>query len=167
MTETKVDAYGQETSGKWDTDEQVLKWNEYKLIPNHTYKKDPTIHVKAGSEECYLFVKVVNGISEIEAGTTIATQLATNGWSSLEVDGATVENVWVYNQKVDARTSAKDVPVFTTFTIADVENFSEYVGEPPAKDPTIYITAYAAQADGFSSADLAWKAAGDAFKVTN
>ena len=32
--------------------------NEYKLIPGHTYTKDPTVTVKKGSEACWLFVKV-------------------------------------------------------------------------------------------------------------
>jgi len=38
--------------------------------------------VQAGSEECWLFVKITNGISGIEANTqekpTIATQMAAN-----------------------------------------------------------------------------------------
>ena len=48
--------------------------NEYKLIPGHSYTKDPTIHVDANSEDCYLFVKVENGIVDLEAAgaTTIA-----------------------------------------------------------------------------------------------
>ena len=37
--------------------------NKYKLMPGHEYVKDPTVHVTAGSEDCYIFVKVENGIS--------------------------------------------------------------------------------------------------------
>ena len=32
--------------------------NTYHLLPGKTYTKDPQIHVTAGSEDCYLFVKV-------------------------------------------------------------------------------------------------------------
>lgn len=31
---------------------------EYKMIPGYTISKDPTVTVLAGSEECYLFVKL-------------------------------------------------------------------------------------------------------------
>lgn len=32
--------------------------NEYKMIPGHTITKDPKVTVTAGSEDCYLFVKL-------------------------------------------------------------------------------------------------------------
>ena len=36
--------------------------NEYKLIPGHTYTKDPTIHVQPQSENCWVFVRIENGL---------------------------------------------------------------------------------------------------------
>lgn len=62
--------------GVQDTDARV-QGNEYKLIPGHTYIKDPTVHVDADSEDSWLFVKVDNGISDLEAtgNTTIAEQM--------------------------------------------------------------------------------------------
>ena len=47
-----------------DTDEdgnvtERDKANEYKMIPGQTYTKDPIVTVKADSEDCYLFVKVI------------------------------------------------------------------------------------------------------------
>ncbi|MBE6038233.1 MAG: hypothetical protein E7218_03410 [Anaerofustis stercorihominis] len=49
------------TDGTKDTNERV-KENEYHLIPGHTYIKDPTVTVKADSEDCYvrMFVEVKN-----------------------------------------------------------------------------------------------------------
>ena len=73
--------------------------NTYKLMPGHTYVKDPTIHVEAKSEDSYIFVKVVNGISGLEAtgNTTIAEQLKNNGWTPLMDDNNTaVADVYVY-----------------------------------------------------------------------
>lgn len=32
--------------------------NEYKLVPGKTYDKDPTVHISADSEACYVFVKL-------------------------------------------------------------------------------------------------------------
>lgn len=116
------------------------KANEYKLIPGKTYTKDPTIHVGAKSEPCYLFVKVENGLENAEAdgNTTIAAQMTANGWSL--VDGET--NIYVYNQIVSKNT---DVVVFSSFTIDGetvVANF---------KDAKINVTAYAIQAEGFEN----------------
>lgn len=116
------------------------KANEYKLIPGKTYIKDPTIHVGAKSEPCYLFVKVENGLENAEAdgNTTIAAQMTANGWTAL--DGET--NIYVYNQIVSKNT---DVVVFSSFTIDGetvVANF---------KDAKINVTAYAIQAEGFEN----------------
>ena len=43
--------------------------NAYKLLPGHTYTKDPIIRVASTSEDCYLFVEGVDGIKAIEADT--------------------------------------------------------------------------------------------------
>ena len=123
--------------------------NEYKLIPGHTYDKDPTIHVKSGSEACYLFVKVVDQLDDIQDTATVVAQMTANGWTP--VSGA--ENVWAYNNIVDARTSAQDVTVFTYFKVKGTANVADYAGK------TITVQAYAVQADGFANAIAAWEAA--------
>lgn len=98
-----------------------VKKNSYKLMPGHEYTKDPTIHVATGSENCYLFVKVENGIADLEAeGKTIADQMAAKNWVALEG----VDNVYYLTEKVDGTTKAKinnsgDVVVFEKFTLKD------------------------------------------------
>ena len=58
--------------------------NQYKLVPGHTYIKDPTVHVtNLNSEDSYIFVKVVNGIAAYEADTKIAAQIVAKGWTAL------------------------------------------------------------------------------------
>ena len=52
LTETRLNENG--TYGK-EPEEGVT--NAYKMIPGTTYKKDPTVTVKADSEDCYLFVR--------------------------------------------------------------------------------------------------------------
>ena len=74
LDETDVDVNGDKDS------EDRVKANEYKLLPGHTYTKDPIVHVDADSEDCYLFVKVENGIAAIEADTKVADQMAEKGW---------------------------------------------------------------------------------------
>ena len=123
--------------------------NEYKLVPGQSYTKDPQIHVAADSEECYVFVKVVNEIAAIEKqdGNTIAEQLADNGWIRMGDS-----NVYYKEAPVAAGTT---VDVFASFAIAnDVANLSSYA------DKTITITAYAVQSAGFDDAEAAWAAAG-------
>ena len=143
LDETKVTVYGVE-----DGNTRVTE-NTYKLIPGHNYVKDPTIHVAEGSEDCWIFVKVENGIAGIEGGTTIAAQMTANGWTL--VDGQT--NVYAYHETASAK---EDVVVFEEFTI---------VGNPADNWETTYagkqitVTAYAVQADGFNTAAAAWAAA--------
>ncbi len=141
LDETDVDVYGVKDG------ENRVKANTYKLIPGHSYIKDPTIHVAADSENCWLFVKVENGISGIEADTTIAAQLTANGWTAI----AEGSNVY-YHAIVESSKSVTDVPVFETFKIAGDADVAQYEGE------TVTITAYAVQADGFATAAAAWDA---------
>jgi len=143
LNETPVDVYGAVVAG------EPVMGNEYKLIPGHTYTKDPTIHVKAGSEQCYLFVKVVDGLAGIQAADTVAAQMAAKGW----VEHPEIDNVWYKADSVDAREGAIDVEVFDTFTIMGNAKVEEYVTE------TIKVQAYAIQADGFASAVDAYAAA--------
>lgn len=120
--------------------------NEYKLIPGHDYVKDPKVEVLPGSEECYLFVKVVNPIADIEAATTIADQMAAKGWSVIDA----ANGIYAYANKV---TEGTDVWVFESFTVADNADVEPYKGT------AITIQAYAVQADGFTSAAAAWEKA--------
>ena len=62
LDEAKVDEYGTAVAGA-----SRVQGNSYKLIPGHEYKKDPTVHFAAGSEASYLFVRVDDGIAQIEA----------------------------------------------------------------------------------------------------
>ena len=125
------------------------KANAYKLYPGKSYEKDPTVTVK-GTEEAWLFVKVENGLVDIEAAgnTTIAKQMKAKGWTL--VDGET--NVFAYSTSV--LPGAKPV-VFETFTIADTVTNLQLA---PYKDAKIIVTAYAVQKEMFSTAQAAWDA---------
>lgn len=150
------------------SDADRVQKNTYKLKPGHTYVKDPTIHVGEDSEECYLFVKVENGISAIEdTSNTIASQMAAKGWKS--VDG--VANVYVYVATAGATTPAKvqanaDVVVFENFKIAGTATNDSLKSYENAK---IEVTAYGVQADGFEGSEAVsiWNAAGFATMTVN
>ncbi len=172
-TDVKVD-------GTKDTDERVTA-NEYKLMPGHTYTKDPTVHLQAGSEPSYLFVKLLNEIADIEAGTaykapegeaatepadstlTIAGQMEKYGWVKL----TGTDDIYVYEKVVSSTNDVVNYPVFTTFTIkGDVANatIETYVGK------TVKVKAFAIQEDGFTTGNdfqAKAKSAWDAFTTQN
>lgn len=143
LDEAPVDANGEATTG------DRVTANSYKLMPGHEYDKDPTIHVAANSEDCWLFVEITDEIAAIQDADTIATQLAAKGWTL--VAGTT--NIYAHK---DIAKAGDDVVVFETFKIkGDVENdaLAAYAGK------TIKVIAYAVQADGFDTAAAAWTAA--------
>lgn len=143
LDEAKVDEYGVAVA-----DAARVDANTYKLIPGHSYTKDPTVHFAAGSEASYLFVKVVDQISAIEADTTVAAQIAANGWTKL--DG--VDNVYYKSVTANTGDEAVDYAVFGSFKLTDNAAVASYA------DKTITVTAYAVQADGFDTASAAWNA---------
>lgn len=131
--------------------------NAYHLLPGHTYTKDPTVHVQANSEDSFIFVKVENGIANYEAGTTIAAQIAENGWTAL----TGVANV--YYKAYTKRAEITDLPVFGNFTIADNANGADGWNNFSA-ETKVTVTAYAVQKAGFASAAAAW---GETFGATH
>lgn len=153
MDEAKVD-----TDGSPVANAGRVTSNVYKLMPGHKYTKDPTVHVAAGSEACYVFVKVDNGIAAYEAAgtTTIANQITAKGWAALEVNGSTVANI--YYKEVTAATAETDLVVFENFTIAD--NANTVNGWSSATTAAITVTACAVQSDGFNTAADAYTNAG-------
>ena len=139
------------------------KANAYKLLPGHTFIKDPTIHVASTSEDCYLFVKVVNEIAAIEAKdtdtskTSIAAQMEAKGWDVVDA----TNGIYVYADaegKPAAVTAGSDVVVFDNFKISDGVNNATLA---TYNSKTIVVTAYAVQKDGFESktASEIWTAA--------
>lgn len=129
--------------GVADENAARVQGNTYKLLPGHTYTKDPTVHVTG--EDCYVFVTVSNGIADIEADSTIADQMTANGWKV--VDEA--KGLYIYATGEDAKTVAEkdeDLIVFGTFTVKDDANHNALSAVEDAK---ITIHAYAVQKDGF------------------
>ena len=125
---------------------------DFKMIPGNTIAKDPKVTVKAGSEACWLFVK----IEESDNLDTYISYTVATGWTQLTgVDG-------VYYRSVDATTAAAgtiysvlagdEVTVNGTVTKADMDAITKGT----AIAPTLTFTAYAVQAAGISTAADAW-----------
>ena len=144
LDEAVVDEDGQATETRTETG------NSYKLIPGKTYDKDPKVTVVADSEDCWLFVKLENGLSAIIADeAAIETQMTDIGWAN---------NIYAYKDKVAAETT---INVFNSFTLTDDAKVENY------KTAEIVVTAYAVQADGFDTAEEAWNATFGASSASN
>lgn len=148
LDEAKVDEYGVLVDGA----DRVTE-NEYKLVPGHTYVKDPTVHIGAKSEDAYLFVKVTNDLVNIEGENTIAAQMAAKGWTA--VDG--YEGLYIYGSIDDGTVvkAGENYVVFEKLTIASNAVLTEAL-----EDAVIDVQACAVQVDGLDEAAAAKEAAG-------
>lgn len=142
--------------------------NSYKLIPGHTYTKDPTVTVKAGSEESYVRMLVTVAFGKKLTDDRLDTNLDNifTGYSTDWVRSAkkidTVENKTVityeyrYNTTVSTGNADNKLPaLFTGIAIPGI-----WTGDDLAELGSIKIdiVAQAIQADGFATADAAWAA---------
>ena len=145
MDESKVSEYGVK-----DATAQRVAGNAYKLIPGHTYAKDPVLHVEANSEACWLFVKVDNQIAGALADPSVDSQLIANHWKRL--DG--VSNVYYMQQAaVDQDTDVATFDHFIVKTSITGDQLNNYQGK------NVNVTAYAIQLDGFENSPAnAWNA---------
>ena len=142
LTETDTDPY---TEG--------MQYN-YKMIPGHTITKDPKVTVLAGSEDCYLFVKIVESTNFDD----FMTYTVADGWTALNsVDG-------VYYRLVSSATTAQGFAVIkdnkVTVKTDVTKAMMDDLDNGTAAEPTLTFTAYAiqfenGQTETWSAAD-AW-----------
>ena len=147
------------STNQLDTDTKVTADDpndDYKIIPGKNLPKDPTVEVKAGSEACWLFVKIdkANWPAFTEAdGTTkkIAYSVAT-GWTALEGQNG------VYYREVGAVTADTTFKVLANDQVTVSENLTK--GDlstiTTTNKPKLTFTAYAVQKDGITSVTDAW-----------
>lgn len=142
--------------------------NKYHLVPGNTYVKDPTVTVKAKSEESYVRMFVtINNLSDIKAifGADFLPENYVEGWDkavwtpvNIEEKGDEATYEFRYFETVDASASTADVVLPALF-----ENFTlpgEVSGEELAtiNDLKITVVGHAIQASTFANADEAWRA---------
>ena len=152
--------------------------NSYKLMPGHTYTKDPTIHVDAASEDCFIRAKVTltNASEWIEIATKYADNKVENiikgtddniWWvSQPAVDTAnnTVTYTFVYKneshtdelgKRIWTSTDSKNLVLFNEIAIPGGLTNDELAAVGSSK---ITVVAEAIQADGFETEAAAWAA---------
>jgi hypothetical protein len=116
----------------------------FKMIPGSTIKKEAKVTVIAGSEACYVYVK----IAEDDTGDVINWTIA-DDWKPL--DGVT----GVYYREQD---DLSDSSVDATYSVFkdDQVTVSEKLSQSDNSNPTIAITAYAIQSANTGTAKKAW-----------
>lgn len=146
-----------------------VKANEYKLLPGHTYNKDPMVTVLSGSESSYVKMTVTFSkaneldaifapdgadLTSIFSGYDAANWIAKGNTKDAAANTRTYE-FW-YKEAVAAPTA--DVALDALFDSITVPG--EITGAQLAtiEGMTITVNAYAIQADGFADAAAAWAA---------
>ena len=122
--------------------------SSYKIVPGVDIKKDPKVTVKAGSEACWLFVKVDEAGDFVSGKVTYAIA---DGWTALEgKDG-------VYYREVSAATDDTDFAVLKDNKITVSGDLTKAEVNSVETTPTLTFTAYAVQKDGMTDAAAAWE----------
>lgn len=146
-----------------------VKANEYKLLPGHTYNKDPMVTVLSGSESSYvkmavtfskaneldaIFAPTGADLTSIFKGYNAANWIAKGNTKDTTANTRTYE-FW-YKEAVGAPTG--DVALDALFDSITVPGEITKEQLATIEGMTITVNAYAIQADGFKSADEAWGA---------
>lgn len=163
LDEAPVDGNGKATTG------DRVKANSYKLLPGHTYNKDPMVTLLAGSEESYVKMTVTfSKANELDAifapdgadltsifnGYDSANWIAKGNTKDATANTRTYE-FW-YKEAVGAPTA--DVALDALFDSITVPSSINKEQLKTIEGMTITVNAYAIQADGFADAAAAWKA---------
>ena len=121
--------------------------NEYHFVPGDKLDKDPKVTVAAGSEKCYVFVKLDvdnNKIGDVE----VLSWTMNSNWTAVKTTDEYV--VYKYNSVVDAATAAQELYILngTEDQVSVNENVTKEMVKTinaAATKPTMTFTAYAHQ----------------------
>lgn len=161
----KLDEAKANTDGTLVANADRVKANTYKLLPGHTYNKDPMVTVLAGSESSYIKLNVVVNKSEeldaigVDLLTTFKGYDSTN-WIYKGNTEDTTANTRTYEfwYKEAVAASNADVALDALFDQIVVPGTITNAQLETIEGMTITVTAHAIQADGFADAAAAWAA---------
>lgn len=162
LDEATVDELGVKTS-----DARTTTGNEYKLIPGHTYTKDPTVTVKQGSEKCYVraivTINKAKKLDEIFAPgvelNTILTGTDLTKWTlkAVEKDATNDARIYTLEYYAPVDASAEDVKLPELFKELVVPTSLTNGQLAELQGLEIKVEAHAIQAEGFKDAAEAWE----------
>lgn len=111
--------------------------DEYKMVPGYTIGKDPKVTVEAGSEKCYLFVK----LEKSDNFTDFLTYEMADGWTAL----GGVDNVYYRTVDTADKDTAYSVLKNDQVTVQGNVTKEKMDSLTEANYPTLNVTAYASQ----------------------
>lgn len=163
----KLDEAKANTDGSLVPNADRVKTNSYKLLPGHTYNKDPMVTVLKGSEPSYIkmtvtfskaneldaiFAPTGANLTSIFKGYDAANWIAKGNTKDATANTRTYE-FW-YKEPVGAPTA--DVALDALFDSITVPGEITQKQLETIADMTITVNAYAIQADGSTDAADAW-----------
>lgn len=164
LDETAVNADGTEIAGA-----DRVKENNYHIIPGQTYVKDPTLTVKAKSEDSYVrMLLTLNCADEFDAIyapdkadlTTIFNGYDATNWVYETVTRDTAKNsiTYEFRYKEIVAKSAIDTKLDALFDSITVPSIFDSADMESIANLKITVVGHAIQATGFVDADDAWTA---------
>lgn len=146
-----------------------VKENNYHLIPGQTYVKDPTLTVKAKSEDSYVrMLLTLNCADEFDAIyapdkadlTTIFNGYDATNWVYETVTRDTAKNTITYEfrYKEIVAKSATDTKLDALFDSITVPSAFDSKDMKSIANLKITVIGHAIQATGFANAESAWTA---------
>ena len=170
LDEADVDEYGEQLyDSETGSPAPRVKANSYKLIPGHTYTKDPTVTVLSGSEESYIKMTVTVTKSDV-----LDDIFAPNGADLTSIFDGYDGTTWIYKDitednenktrtyefwyKETVAAPTADIALDALFDSITVPGNINNDQLATIEGMTITVNAYAIQADGFANADAAWAA---------
>lgn len=147
LTDTTAPVVNTFTVGDINIELKETTGETYKMVPGIELVKDPTVTVKAGSEACWLFVKVEKS-GNFDSFMTF--EMA-DGWIALS------GHAGVYYRNVDATNADTGFDVLKDKKVMVLETVTKTMLEGAKTNaPTLTFTAYAVQKDGINDAATAW-----------
>ena len=179
LDEVKLDAQGEKVTDGDGKEVRVQK-NDYYVVPGSEYIKDPKVTVTAGSEDCWLFIKVTEkgGVVTVEEDgksvektfdNFVTYEIDTTKWSEMPGHAG----YYYYKSDNDTAVSAgESVEILVDNKIAIKNTVTKAMSNALNADktantaddvPTLVFAAAAVQSENVADVNAAWNALPTAF----
>lgn len=125
----------------------------YHIVPGQNLSKDPKVTVAANSEDCWLFVKVVEANwpeFKDTTGTRLVNYMIADGWTALPGHNG------VYYREVSNAATAQDFAVLKNNVVTVSGDLTAEQLQTITVNPTLSFYGYAIQKAGFTAVEAAW-----------
>ena len=147
-----------------DSSDSQLFTQDFKMVPGTDIAKKPKVSVIAGSEACWLFVKVVESdnlddyitYNMATEWTELTGVSGVSGVYYIDVNAATANAGHTYNVLAPKGTTGAYSDGYVTVNNTVTKAMMDALKVEGATQPTLTFKAYAVQKEGFDTAADAW-----------